>query len=355
MNAAAKAGLTPSFAVIGYKGRNWRLKHAGEEELLKEPNGAPVATLDVIIVGIATAISKIFYEKRYAEGDDQAPDCWSTDGIKPDAAAPKKQNTLCGNCPQSQWGSRITDAGKKAKNCQDSRRLVVVPADDVENEGYGGPMLLRLPPMSLGNLAAYTRELDKYGAQPYAVRTVLGFNYDVSYPEITFQTTGWLDDDTAAQVADLIENDARIATILAESTIGPSDGEAPSDPEFANRAPTSPLAAGRPAPSVATPTQPPRKTPAEIQAEADAIRARQMAERQAKADAEAKLKAEQEAEAARAKAAAAAPTTAKKASPFGKKAATTAPAAERTHTVNAGTTTVKPAPEDMEAAIDALL
>jgi len=352
MNAAAKAGLAPSFAVIGYKGRNWRLKYAGETELLKEPNGAPVATLDVVIVGISSAISKIFYLKKYQEGDDQAPDCWSTDGIKPDAAAPKKQSVACGNCEQAKWGSRVTDAGKKAKNCQDSRRLVVVPADDVENDGYGGPMLLRLPPMSLANLAAYTRELEKYGAQPYAVRTVLGFNYDVSYPEITFQTTGWLDDDTAVQVADMIQNDTRIATILAESSVvAEDDPTEDADPEFANKAPTSPLAAGR------------RKTPEQIQAEADAIRAKAEAERleAARLKAEqleaARLKAEQEAEQAKAAAAAAAAAAPppKKSSPFGKKAAAPVAAVPTSHTVNSAPVTVKPAPENMEAAIDALL
>jgi hypothetical protein len=353
MNAAAKAGLAPSFAVIGYKGRNWRLKYAGEEELLKEANGAPVATLDVVIVGISSAISKIFYEKKYQEGDDQAPDCWSTDGLKPDAAAPKKQSVACANCPQGQWGSRVTDAGKKAKNCQDSRRLVVVPADDVENDGYGGPMLLRLPPMSLSNLAAYTRELEKYGAQPYAVRTVLGFNYDVAYPEITFQTTGWLDNDTAEQVADLIENDTRITTILAESSVVAEEaptGDA-ADPEFANKAPASPLAAGRPAG-----TNKHGKTPAQVQAEADAIRAKTEAERQAAAEAKARAEAEEaeRAKAAAAQAAAAAPPP-KKNSPFGKKAATPPAAVSTNHTVNSAPVTVKPAPQNMEAAIDALL
>ena len=44
MNAAAQEGLRAAFAVIGFKGRNWRLKHRGEEELIKDDRGTPAAT-----------------------------------------------------------------------------------------------------------------------------------------------------------------------------------------------------------------------------------------------------------------------------------------------------------------------
>jgi hypothetical protein len=370
MNAAAKAGLTPSFCVIGYKGRNWRLKYGGEEEMLKEASGAPTPTLDVVIIGISSAISKIYYDKKFAEGDDQAPDCWSTDGMKPDISAAKKQNDLCATCPKGAWGSRITDAGKKAKACQDSRRLVVVPADDVDNEGYGGPMLLRLPPMSLSNLAAYTRELEKHGAQPFMVRTVLGFNYDVAYPEITFQTTGWLDDATANEIATAL-NDPRVDTILAESSITGDEGKIQTDAPSTTGAA---LAGGRPAP--ATQTQAEAQAPQEDVNERARANAARLSAEAAKAagpkpmtareKAAAALAAAEAEEAAGVAAAGGAATTtevattappAGKKAPFGgkKAAASLDAAAPKEQQVNGEAVTMKPAPEDMEAAIDALL
>lgn len=240
MNAAAQQGLTAAFAVIGYKGKNWRIKHRGEEEVVFDPNGAPAPFLNVIIVGVSPNISKQFYDKKYTEGDDGAPDCFSIDGMKPDAASPKKQCATCAACPMNTWGSRITEAGKKAKACQDSRRIAVVPSGDILNEGYGGPMLLRIPPTSLNNLAAMTRELTRYGAQPFMVETQLGFDFNVAYPMLTFKPTGWVQDPAAAAQIHEVMQDPLIERMLQEPVTAASH-----DPE-AQQHETSALATGGP-------------------------------------------------------------------------------------------------------------
>ena len=77
----ARAGVQASFAVVGYKGRSWRLKHRGEETLLRDAQNRPMPELDVVIVGVAPSISKIYYARAYVEGDDSAPDCFSLDGV----------------------------------------------------------------------------------------------------------------------------------------------------------------------------------------------------------------------------------------------------------------------------------
>lgn len=240
MNAAAQQGLTAAFAVISYKGKNWRIKHRGEEELVMDANNVPVAVLNVIIVGISPNISKQYYDKKYTEGDDGAPDCFSIDGVAPDAASPKKQCTTCAACPKNAWGSRITDAGKKAKACQDSRRIAVVPSGDILNEGLGGPMLLRIPPTSLNNLAGLSRELTRFGAQPFMVETQLGFDYSVAYPLLTFKATGWVQDPAAAaQIRDVMQ-DPIIERMLQEAVVA-----AEHDPEAAQHE-NSALATGGP-------------------------------------------------------------------------------------------------------------
>lgn len=188
LNAAAHANLAPSFAVIGYKGGNWRIRYRGDE------TPARVTALEVIIVGAASAVSKSYYEKRYAEGDDSAPDCFSINGIAPDAASPRKQSPSCAACEWNKFGSRLTENGKKAKACPDYRRLAVVPSGDVDNISYGGPMLLRIPPMSLLNFDKYATQLQGHGADVSQVVTVLEFNLDVAYPEIQFSTSGWVSD-----------------------------------------------------------------------------------------------------------------------------------------------------------------
>lgn len=200
MLAAARAGVQASFAVIGYKGRTWTLKHRGEKIMLRDDRNTPTPHLDVVIVGVANAISKIYYERGYVDGDDNPPSCFSLDGIVPDAAAPNKQHDVCATCRHNQWGSRITEAGKRAKACQDSRRVAVVPLGDIANEQLGGPMLLRIPPTSLPNLANYSDFLERKSADFNYVGTRISFDYNVAYPKLEFTALDWLTTEQAVQV-----------------------------------------------------------------------------------------------------------------------------------------------------------
>lgn len=236
MLEAARAGVSAGFAVVAFRGRAWAIKHRGEEKLVTDGRGQPMPVLDVVIVGVAPSVSKTFYAQAYVSGDDNAPDCFSLDGVAPDASAPRKQNDLCGTCPNNQWGSVITQAGKRAKACQDNRRLAVVPLHDIENRTYGGPMMLRLPPTSLANLASYSAQLERAGVDFPYVATRLAFDYTVAYPKLTFEPLTMLDDEQAEQVLQAMQ-DPLISRMLNES---PAPGAKPQAPPAAAPAPTPP-------------------------------------------------------------------------------------------------------------------
>jgi hypothetical protein len=326
MAGAAQAGLQASFAVIGFRGKNWRLKYRGEEILVKDSvTGAPVPTLDVVIVGVSPAISKQWYDKKFTDGDDAAPDCFSVNGVHPDASSPKKQCESCAVCPQNIWGSRITEAGKKAKACQDSRRVAVVPLADIANADFGGPMMLRLPPTSLNGFAAFNKELARFGAQPFMVATQLGFDYELAYPLITFKVMRWLNDEEAPQSIEAFQ-DPSIERMLAGAVEEVTHDPAVETSALAQSAPPAAMAAAVQQPAVIVTPAP---TPAPTAAPAPAA------------------------------------AVTKKTSPF---AQTAAPAPTAVTQVVQATTTATPvatpaavptvvqqAPTDMEAAIDALL
>jgi hypothetical protein len=382
MNAAAQQGLPPAFSIIGYKGRNWRIKHRGDEELIKDPRtGAPVASLDVVIIGISPNISKQFYEKKYAEGDDASPDCYSVNGIAPEPDSPKLQCQTCAACPQNVYGSRLTENGKKAKACQDSRRLAVVPSGDIENESFGGPMLLRLPPMSLSSLAKYGNELTRFAAQPYMVETILSFDYDVAYPLLTFKAAGWLTDEQARAVAEQLDNP------LVDRILNSGAVEAATQ----SQENTSALSGGRPAQAFEKPadagvvapppaTAQPQPTAAPVAPFVAPVAEPEVEDEDARAvrEAEAAVLAAKARAAAKAAAAAAKPATtevqqpaatattaaapAPKPSPFAAKrqAAAAAPAVAQAASApgeedRVTAPTVQQAPPDLEEAIDALL
>jgi len=214
-NADLSDNVSAGFGVVSFRGSKWRLKYGGEETLLTNSDGDPIPAIEMVLVKANKHVSKNYYEAKYEEGSDMAPDCYSIDGITPDESAPNKQSVSCAACPKNVFGSRMTDSGKKAKACADHRRLAVVPAGDIPNDGFGGPMLLRVPATSLTDLAIYGKGLNEKGFPYYSVITKISFDPDVSYPKPTFKAAGPLNDDQAEQVLAAMQSD-RITAILAE-------------------------------------------------------------------------------------------------------------------------------------------
>jgi len=253
LNTAAQANIPLGFAVVTYRGKVWRLVYQGDEDIVRDPvrPDQPAQTIEAVIIGASAAVSKIFYAKPYTEGSDQPPDCYSLDGIKPEANVPAKQAALCARCPQNEWGSRMTDDNKRAKRCADSKRLAIVPALDLENESYGGPMLLRVPPTSLANLSLYAGNLARRGAPLEALVTRIGFSHELAYPQLTFNAVRWLTDEEARQV---VGPDGKsgvmahpvVGRILVDSVAMAAVGE--SDPEPEPETPTEPPAPPPPPP-----------------------------------------------------------------------------------------------------------
>lgn len=224
-------GVAPSYGVIGYRGKVWSTKYSGTETpLMREDGDGPRGSIEVVLIKASPAISKIFYKNGYQDGSNQAPDCWSADGVLPNAGVQAKQSTTCANCPMNAWGSRVTDAGKPGKACSDSRRLAVVPLNDMDNEAFGGPMLLRVPAASLKDLKAYGELLNGYGYPYYAVATRIAFDPAEAFPKFVFTAIRPLSDPEAMKIMEL-RNDKRVGTVLSETVTDlKPEGEA-SEPE----------------------------------------------------------------------------------------------------------------------------
>lgn len=220
------AGVNSSYGIVGYKGKVWSIRFGGEDKpLMREDGDGPRNSIEVVLVKASAAISKIFYKNGYVEGSNAAPDCWSADGVKPDASVQNKCNATCADCPMNAWGSRVTDAGKQGKQCADSRRVAVIPAEDMDNELFGGPMLLRVPAASLKDLKAYGDLLSSYQYPYYAAVTRIAFDPKEAYPKFVFSAVRPLNDAEAAKVM-LLRDDKRVGTVLAETAMSVGAGAA---------------------------------------------------------------------------------------------------------------------------------
>jgi len=212
-------GIAISYPILRIKGKVWAITRGSNEPhvLMRADGDGPRNSIDVVLLAASQYKSKVWYEHGYEEGSTASPDCFSNNGIVPDASSTKKQNQTCSGCKQDAWGSRITPAGKKAKACQDSKRIAVSPLGDIRNEAFGGPMLLRVPAASLTDLGNYGDGMKARGWDYWTIGTKLSFAAEESYPKLVFEPIRPLVDDEAHAVLELRASQA-VASILQEGS-----------------------------------------------------------------------------------------------------------------------------------------
>ena len=269
-------GVTSGFPMITYRGRVWRTKKGGIEDIYLNAQQEAVQSIEVVFLKSNPVPSKVHYEDKYTEGDSGPPRCWSASGIKPDANVTDPIHPVCSTCPNNVWGSKVTEAGKPARACSDVRRTAVAFAWQLAEvqAGTRSPtdvdvFLLRVPPASLNPLKDYAEMILKpKGIAPYMLVTKVGFDNAVSYPKLTFQAFRFLGDQEFA-VASTLRGGAETGRILQESTEMVTPDDAAGTTAGLGDVPAAPLAtaaaaeAPTPAPAASPPKKAAKPTPVE--------------------------------------------------------------------------------------------
>jgi len=206
MTGGISSGGGESFPRISIKSSRFRIVEGDTETLIDQ------TYLDVVVVGANPRLSKAWYAKAWSkDADPTAPDCFSLDGIGPDASAESPQNDLCATCPQNAWGSKVTDSGQQVKACSDKKRLAIVAADDPSGPVY----LLEVTPAALKNLNQYQKELAVRGIPAEIVKTRISFDPDASFPKLMFKFSGFIEAETQ-QVVDKLFGTDEVKAIIGE-------------------------------------------------------------------------------------------------------------------------------------------
>lgn len=221
------AGVQTGYGIISYRGKVWRTKYRGEErDLMRSDGDGPRASIEVVILKSSLSKSKIFYKDGYKEGSSESPDCFSANGVTPDLSAKAKQANSCDACPMNAWGSKVTAAGKPTKACSDSKRIAIVPVEDIENETLGGPMLLRVPAASLQDAAGFSQKMAALGYPLHSIAVRIAFDVKEAFPKFMFSAIRTLTDDEAQRVLTL-RDDQRTARVLSEAVDMQEEAPAP--------------------------------------------------------------------------------------------------------------------------------
>lgn len=219
---------------------------AGRYRLVEDGVETVVGTeMNVVIVGVNPRVSKIFYGRPYdPNATDARPDCFSHDGIKPDASIASPVHLNCASCPNNVLGSRINPTGAKSKLCADQRHLAVVPAAD-PSKIYG----FTVPVSGMKGLREYFTHLQNYNMQPNDVVTELSFDANASFPRILFAQKGFVGENAVAKV-DAIVASGEVKEITRAVPLG-TYNKALAAPVAAPAisAPTTPAAPAAPVPA----------------------------------------------------------------------------------------------------------
>lgn len=205
------------FPVLSFKGKVWRISRSGDKTLITKEDGEPAPYIEVVVVKGGPAggrTAKVYYDKKYVEGSDEEPTCYSNNGLAPEADAKSPQCKTCAACPHNVWGARITESGNKGKACGDSKRLAVAQADSL-----GDPMLLRVPADSLKGLSAYNDLLAKRGVPYQGVVTRVSFDPEAAHPKFVFKPIGVLDQSGLVEVLDAAKNSDVVAQIVGDRPV----------------------------------------------------------------------------------------------------------------------------------------
>ena len=157
-------------------------------------------TIDVCIADVSDVNCKRYYgDKPWTPDSNDAPLCWSANGVGPSRDASSPQNAICATCPHNERGSAISKISNKAiKACRDEKWLAVIPVK------YPTMMFqLVLTPGSFKNWKTFLKPFETHGVDISDTVTRLSFEPKVTgvllfTPAQTPQGgVIWIDENTA--------------------------------------------------------------------------------------------------------------------------------------------------------------
>lgn len=162
-----------------------------------EEMGKIKGDLNAIVVNAAPKVGRIFYAKAWSpDAEPTAPDCFSNDGVTPDAKAANPQSHNCNDCPQNVKGS----GQGQSKACRYSRRIAVLLEQDFGSSLEGQVYQMNLASKSLFGdnvgdaftFENYTKYLSSNGKSIDYVVTRISFNDENDNQSVLFNPVRYI-------------------------------------------------------------------------------------------------------------------------------------------------------------------
>jgi hypothetical protein len=211
VNTLTFPGKVWTVTIDGSKRPLMRTNADGEEEL--------VQTFDAVIIAYNENRGRAYYGGRaYDPNQENAPVCWSNDGVTSSPSSTERQSEKCNVCPQAIKGSRQTDQGKAATACAVHRNVAIVP----RSKDLGAAPLLRLKLPQTSDFDGLNKEAQAKGMFAfsnylsflksktvpftYSLTTKIRFDNTKTYPKLWFSPGRWLTEPESAICAEMVES-----------------------------------------------------------------------------------------------------------------------------------------------------
>lgn len=134
-------------------------------------------SIDVCVADVSDVNCKRYYgDKPWTPDSNDAPVCWSANGVGPSRDAPSPQNAICATCKHNERGSAISKvSGAAIKACRDEKWLAVIPTK------YPTMMFqLVLTPGSFKNWKTFLKPFETHGVDISDTVTKMAFEPKVN-------------------------------------------------------------------------------------------------------------------------------------------------------------------------------
>ena len=211
-NDEAAAGISTGMPPrVKLSMKQFKLVDAAGEETLFPPSKMIIGPdensyLPVVVLRAKKPLQKAWYATAYNPNEDgKQPDCFSTDGERPDPTSLAVQSDLCATCPHNQFGSAVDQSGNamKGKACADSKILAVFVPGSRKVETDPKIYQFKLPPASLKNFGMYVKQLSSAGIPLGTAQTLVGFDMTKENPVLIFKFGGFLPEASLPKLSEL--------------------------------------------------------------------------------------------------------------------------------------------------------
>jgi len=136
-------------------------------------NGLEFPDNELECIVLDSAFANTFYFNPYDADNPESPDCYALayneEGLAPHENCVAPQNSMCKGCPKNAFGSAERGRGKA---CGNTRRLLLLTPDMLENLKEATPAILKVSPTNIKSWAGYATQLaGVFKRPPFSVIT----------------------------------------------------------------------------------------------------------------------------------------------------------------------------------------